>query len=106
MGIYINQLLNGEELPAKDKADFLLTHVVGARQIHPPPKVWEEDLVCVVENGLFDAAGYVFSQQELEDFQYSNPRSPDRRRKTWLHIPGAANLNPFGAQLRDEVAGR
>lgn len=37
-------------------------------------------LVCVVQNGMFDAAGIVFSDDELEAF--SQPTDP--RPRTWL----------------------
>ncbi len=40
----------------------------------------EKALVCVVENGFFDAAAFIFSNSELEEF--SNPT--DYRPKTWL----------------------
>jgi len=99
MGYYINNLPDGQELEARNKADQLLTKVVGARVIFPPPTKWEEDLVCVLENGLFDAAGYIYSQPELEEFAY-----PDGRRRTWLHIPGAANMTFFGTMPEDRKA--
>jgi hypothetical protein len=105
MGFYIQHTPDGAELPRKGKADVLL-QCEGVYQIHPPPTKWVEDLVCVVENPEFDAAGYIYSQRELEDFAYSSPRDPDRRRKSWLHVPGAAKLNPYGEMARDEAAGR
>lgn len=39
-------------------------------------------LVCVIENGTFDAAAICFSQEELEAFHYDGT---DRRR-TWLTL--------------------
>ena len=38
-------------------------------------------VVCVVENGMFDAAGFAFCKEELEVFA-----APDARPKTWLSM--------------------
>ncbi len=54
MGRYINQNSKGESLPANGKAKALIAD--GAKVI-PQPTEFEEDIVCVVENGMFDAAG-------------------------------------------------
>ena len=105
MGIYIQELLDGTPLPKNGKADVLL-QLPGAKQIYPSPTKWEDDIICVVENGDFDAAAYVFSQQEMDAFNYSDPRRPDRRRKTWIKIAGAAKLTPYGEMAREEAAGR
>ena len=70
-------------LPAKDKADVLINE--GSKLLPKAPEKWEPNLVCVLENGMFDAAGYVFDQNELEAFTF-----PDRRRRTWLIVPNAA----------------
>ena len=37
-------------------------------------------LICVVENGLFDAAGYCYNEQEFLAFSDLD----DPRRKTWI----------------------
>ena len=63
MGRYINQNSKGEAAPIKGKADFLIND--GAREIETP-EVFEENLVCVVENpNSFDAALYVETQPHL-----------------------------------------
>lgn len=41
-----------------------------------------EGLVCVVDNGLFEAAVYVYSQGEFEAFTLSS----DHRPKTWVSM--------------------
>ena len=43
-----------------------------------------EAVICVVENGLFDAAGFCYSERELQAFAY-----PDGRKKTWLKMDRA-----------------
>lgn len=79
MGYYLNNPFMGRY----DKALFLVEHH-GAEKI-PVPPVFEdvpEDkaLVCVVENGHFDAAALIYSADEM-----SSVRLPsDGRRKTWL----------------------
>lgn len=84
MGYYINKI-NGKVLPAKEKAKFLIEN--GATKVEGKVE-FKENLVCVIENFLFDAAGYVFSESEMEEFN-----SPyDNRPKTWLIVPNAAEL--------------
>lgn len=85
MGYYINNLPNGEKLPSLGKAEALLT-IEGATQI-PQPTKFQDDIVCVVDNGIFEAAGYAYSPEELEVFS-----RPDGRPKVWLKIPGAKTL--------------
>lgn len=96
MGYYINSIeIEVDEkgdtrtayLPAKDKADFLLNYA-GARQLPRCPDQWCENLVCVVENGTFDAAGYAFDEREMRSFNYGD----DGRRRSWLIVPNAAKL--------------
>ena len=86
MGYYINALPSGEVLPAKGKADKLLT-IPGARELDGTPQQWQENLVCVVNNGLFEAAGHAFDAHEMDVFAY-----PDGRPKRWLVIPNAESL--------------
>lgn len=49
---------------------------------------FKKDLVCVVDNVLFAAAGYMYSEEERNEF--ANPA--DDRRKTWLIVPNVENL--------------
>ena len=49
---------------------------------------FKEDLVCVVDNGPFAAAGYAFDEQEFNDFNDPN----DLRPKKWFVVPNAASL--------------
>lgn len=85
MGRYINQNSKGESLPANGKAKALIAD--GAKVI-PQPTEFEEDIVCVVENGMFDAAGYMFNVNELKAFTYPG----DYRPKTWLKYEHADKL--------------
>jgi hypothetical protein len=86
MGYYINTKPNGEPLSPTHKADQLL-RVPGAREIMAPQKTFTADLVCVVENGLFDAAAFCYSEKEQNEFAEF-----DGRRKRWLIVPDAGKL--------------
>jgi hypothetical protein len=86
MGFYINRI-NDEILPAKGKADALIAH--GATEIFHPIE-FQENLVCVVENAFFDAAGYIFDSGEFGEFMY-----PDSRNRRWLIVPNAPVLSGY-----------
>ena len=87
MGYYINQI-NGKSLPARNKAQALINE--GAVKIDEPIEFCE-NLVCVVENGPFDAAAYAFSKGEMKNFQIPS----DYRLKTWLIVENAADLSDY-----------
>jgi len=75
------------------KADWLVANA-GATEIHPPAAgaVTENDardmaVICVVDNGFFDAAGWAYSEAELEAFT-----RPDSRPRRWLTMPAVNAL--------------
>ena len=74
MGYYINP-------PDMSKAEWLRLNGI---PIAPPSShlMGSKIAVCLVDNGLFDAAGIAYSQQELEAFKY-----PDARPKRWYAVP-------------------
>lgn len=43
----------------------------------------ESGVVCVIENGSFDAAAYVYSLNEYAEFSHPD----DYRPRTWLKLP-------------------
>lgn len=45
-------------------------------------------LVCVVDNGIFEAAAYCYSSSEFEQFS----RPDDKRPKTWLRFDNVAEI--------------
>jgi hypothetical protein len=87
MGYYINKY-NSKELPPKGKAQFLINE--GAQVVKGPIE-FQDNLVCVVENPFFDAAGYAYDVNEMRTF--NDPE--DHRRKTWLIVPGAAQASGY-----------
>lgn len=86
MGYYINIDSNHNLLPAKGKAKKLLedgaTLVDGGKFL--------PNMVCVVENFSFDAAAYLYDEQEYEDFLVD-----DGRPMTFLQHPLAAQLSGY-----------
>jgi hypothetical protein len=83
MGRYINKTSTGQELGWR-KAQPLIDD--GAKVI-PPPTTWQPGLVCVVDNGVFQAAGYAFDEREMQVFL-----KPDGRDKVWLEYAHAETL--------------
>ena len=84
MGKYINQDSKGNPLPHHGKTRALIED--SATVIKNPS--WQKDLVCVVDNGLFEAAAHCFDEREFMNF--NDPM--DHRRKTWLSYPHAERL--------------
>ena len=84
MGRYINQTSTGASLGTFDKAEQLEKD--GATII-PEPAEWVPNLVCVVDNGMFEAAGYAFDEHEMNVF-----KAPDLRKKVWMIHPNAADI--------------
>ena len=62
-----------------DKAVDLIK--AGAVLLPSVPAEWEENLICVVENGVFEAAAYVQDERDLRDF---SDYTYDYRPKVWL----------------------
>ena len=77
MGYYINE----PKMGARFKAATLVEEYGAEQTLPTPPSNVPPDkaLVCVVENGLFDAAAFVFSDRE-----YHEVIRPDGRPRTWL----------------------
>jgi hypothetical protein len=77
MGYYIQG-------PAHGKADMIVQEH-GGRILASTPRSLsevedEEAIICVVDNGPFEAAGYAYSDDELRAFQEPS----DFRPKTWV----------------------
>lgn len=83
MGKYINKTSTGKGLSAFGKARELIAD--GAKMVSD--ESYQENMICVVENGMFEAAGYAFCEAEYEAF-----KRPDGRPKIWLVHPLASEL--------------
>lgn len=86
MGYYLNYNSKGNPLPARQKANALIED--GAKITSA---AFQDNLVCVVDNGLFDAACYCYSQREFDEFNSPS----DHRQKTWLIHPSAKELSGY-----------
>lgn len=94
MGYYINQNSKGDTLPARGKALELLKE---GKLVIPQPlhsTEWQENLVCVVENAMFDAAAYVYSVREMDRILDAK-RNGDARKYTWIIHEDAKKLSNF-----------
>lgn len=75
MGLYINSTQNGQL--GYDKVKGLID--AGAKVLGRSTPEYQDNLICVVDNGAFEAAGYAFDKREFECFA-----EPDPRPKVWL----------------------
>ena len=78
MGFYI-------QAPSNHGKDEFLVQSEGAIRLSGPAEARQAmtegfGIVCVMDNGAFEAAGFAFSDEELEAF--ADPR--DSRPKVWL----------------------
>ena len=88
MGYYINVTSTGKEL-GREKVEELIDDgaiIVSGNEFVP-------NLICVVDNGLFEAAGFAYSEREYLAF-----KKPDERKKTWLVHPKAAVLAGYNGE--------
>lgn len=76
MGLYINELPAGHKI-TEDKVQSIVS--VGGIVISQPPKL-VDNLICVVNNVVFQSAAYVASERDFNDF--TDPS--DTRSKTWI----------------------
>jgi len=85
MGYYINSNSKGEVLSPNGKVNAL---VADGAVVQQTPKYIPQHSVCVIENGFFDAAAYLFNENEFNEFLHDN----SGRRKTFLVYAHAQEL--------------
>jgi hypothetical protein len=85
MGKYLNVDSNGKSIGTSYHNK--LSNLIEDGAIIVSPKEFQDNLVCVVNNGIFAAAGYAYDEREFEVFN-----RPDVRPKTWLVYPYAKDL--------------
>lgn len=85
MGYYLNKDMNGKNLPALGKMQALVRS--GATPISGEEFV--ENMVCVIDNMVFDAAAYMYSREEYEYFK----KMPNVI--CFLIVPNAKELSNF-----------
>lgn len=79
MGRYINKDSRDKPLSKHFKAEELIED--GAILLPIPPAEWMPNLVCVVDNGYFQAALYV---EDKDEFNRAQPHAEDDRPRRWL----------------------
>jgi hypothetical protein len=111
MGYYINKDSKGNALGATGKIDALLSDgakIIGwqfsaedyaeltdnfPKAVHVPD--FQENMVVVVANGTFEAAGYAYSPEELT--YMSTMTEHDKRPRVWLSYEHAAEVSGYNA---------
>lgn len=89
MGKYINRLPNGEPLPKKNKIGWLITH---ADATITNGDTFQENLVCVVDCGNFDAAAWAYDEREYLYLKRGFDMGTDPRNHYWLIVPNVEQL--------------
>ncbi len=87
MGKYVNIDSKGNLIGTtfREKVDALVAD--GATKVDSPTE-WKEGLVCVIDNGMFAAAGYAYNEREMQEFITSGPERP----RQWLLYEHASEL--------------
>jgi len=83
MGKYVNQI-NG--VPIGTSFLSKCTSLIAAGAKETTNEKFQENLICVINNGPFAAAGYCYDEQEFEEF--NDPS--DNRLKKWFILEDAA----------------
>lgn len=81
MGKYINVI---DEIQLGSSFEEKCSGLIEGGAAEVSGKNFEEDLVCVVDNGWMAAAGYAYDYEE-----YSEMRGEDGRPKRWFILKGA-----------------
>lgn len=89
MGLYIN--------PPEETKEQFLDREGRILQFpkYPPPE--EDVLVCLVDNGIFTAAGVVCDQRDWNDF---SEYKKDKRKKKWYLVNKSLLPNVTGNDLK------
>lgn len=82
MGQYINRI-NGEDIGVSFTEKCNSIEMAGGEKVDT--EEFKEDLVCVVNNGLFAAAAHAYSENEFNVF-----KQPDGRPKQWYTLKNAS----------------
>ena len=83
MGYYIDP-------PDMSKEEFLRKHGTLMKEVPSEYDFSGDSLpICLVDNGLFTAAGIMYSQRELDAFKH-----PDGRPKFWFEV-SREDLKPY-----------
>jgi len=86
MGYYVNEDSKGNDLPHSYEARIAALKADGATEVDG--KQFQENLICVVDNDAFSAAGYCYSPSEHDYFLNDGSSRP----KTWLVHPEAKKI--------------
>jgi len=79
MGYYINRTSNGMMTSPRYEDKIIAIINDGAVHIDEPTE-WCEGLVCILNNGMFGAAGYAYSEAEMNVFK----RGYGGRQRQWF----------------------
>lgn len=82
MGKYINEI-NGNYIGSSFSNKSIAIKKAGGVRI-PTPTVFQPNLVCIIDNGAFSAAGYIYDEEEFKVFL-----QPDPRPKQWFILENA-----------------
>jgi hypothetical protein len=94
MGYYIEEKSTGEGI-----SRFGLVNTVqqlmedGAKP--DDGNMFQENLICVVDNGAFTAIGYCYNQQEYEYFRAGFISGSDKRPHKWMVYPHAVKQSGY-----------
>lgn len=83
--MFLHELPDGLWLPMKGKVPTLLKSIKGSKVLNERPEKLQKDLVCIVENNVYESAKYITNQKTLEEWSR-------RENITWMIVPGVERM--------------
>lgn len=87
MGKYINKDSKGNNIGTTFIQKVTALKEDGGTVVELDDLQYMPNLICVVDNGMFAAAGWCYDEQEYNAFKY-----PDGRRKLWMTHPNVEKI--------------
>jgi len=94
MGYYIEEKSTGEAI-RRSGLENTCNQLKEDGAVEDDGKEFKENLICVVDNGLFTAIGYCYNEQEYGYFNAGFISGSDKRPHKWMVYPHAVKQSGY-----------